>query len=152
MDLRSGIEGRIHLTNLCIDLQKKLEQIPQSKSVAKLGAHNLYNSTSEDKLICPMRIRSQLFISMRIRIRSGSRKPNQCGYMRILVRFVTVFSQKKLNFYMKNILKVGNRSKTYIQRCKSLSETRFICKFLSISMLLDPDPHSQYGSGSKTAK
>ncbi len=31
-------------------------------------------------------------------------------------------------------------------------ETRFICYLWSISMLLDPDPHSQYRSGSRTAK
>jgi hypothetical protein len=40
---------------------------------------------------------------------------------------------------------------------KSLLErqkTRFVCKVWPISMLLDPDPRSQYGSGpgSKTAK
>jgi hypothetical protein len=50
---------------------------------------------------------------------------------------------------------IDNRSKTYLRRYKSLFErlkVRFICKFVSISMLLDPDPHSQYGSGSRTAK
>jgi hypothetical protein len=31
-------------------------------------------------------------------------------------------------------------------------ETRFIYKFCSISMLLDPDLHSQYEYGSRTAK
>jgi hypothetical protein len=30
--------------------------------------------------------------------------------------------------------------------------TRFIFKFWSVSMLLDPDLHSQYGSGSRAAK
>jgi hypothetical protein len=30
-------------------------------------------------------------------------------------------------------------------------ETMFICKIWSVSMLLDPDPHAQYGSGSLTA-
>jgi hypothetical protein len=32
------------------------------------------------------------------------------------------------------------------------NETRFILKFCSISMLLDPYPHSHYGSGLWTAK
>jgi hypothetical protein len=50
---------------------------------------------------------------------------------------------------MKNIIDVGNRSNTYLQRYKNLferQETRFICKFWSISLLLvrilktDPDP------------
>ncbi len=31
-------------------------------------------------------------------------------------------------------------------------EIRFICKFWSISLLLNPDPHSQNGSGSRRAK
>ncbi len=31
-------------------------------------------------------------------------------------------------------------------------DIRSISKFWSISMLLDPDQHSQYGSGSRTAK
>jgi hypothetical protein len=60
---------------------------------------------------------------------------------------------------MKNILKVGVRSKNirYRRRYKALfekQETRFICKFWSISMLLDPDPdpHGQnaFESGSTT--
>ncbi len=31
-------------------------------------------------------------------------------------------------------------------------EIRVICKLWTISLLLDPDPHSQYGSGSRRAK
>jgi hypothetical protein len=67
----------------------------------------------------------------------------------ILVRLL---SHKKLNFYMKNI-----GPKTYRRGHKMLSDrqkTSFICKFWSVFMLLDPDPdlHSQYGSGSRTAK
>ncbi len=57
----------------------------------------------------------------------------------------TFKSQKVKFFCMKNIIKVGSRSKTYLRRYKSLferQETRFICKILSFSVLLDPDPHS----------
>jgi hypothetical protein len=57
-------------------------------------------------------------VSMRIRIQiltqcgsgPGSREPTQCGSMRILV-LVRLLSHKKLKFYMKNVLKVVNRSK-----------------------------------------
>jgi hypothetical protein len=59
---------------------------------------------------------------------------------------------KKLNFYMKNILDVGNMSKNIPSRYENLferQETSFNCQFLSI-MLLDPDPHSKNGSGSST--
>ncbi len=49
-------------------------------------------------------------------------------------------SHKKLNFYAINILEVHDRSKKHL------------FKFCSIPMLLDPDPHSQHVSGSKTAK
>jgi hypothetical protein len=52
---------------------------------------------------------------------------------------------------MKNIPKVGNRSKDipYPRRLEILferQETWIICKLwsISISILLDPDPHSQY--------
>jgi hypothetical protein len=41
---------------------------------------------------------------------SGSREPNQCGNIRIRILF-KLPSHKKFNFYMKNILKVGNSSK-----------------------------------------
>jgi hypothetical protein len=52
---------------------------------------------------------------------------------------------------MKNIpvLKAVNMSKTYLRRYKRVfekHETRFICLFWSVSMLPDPDPHSQSGS------
>jgi len=83
-----------------------------------------------------LRIRIQLFISV-----SGSRKPNQCGSKRIRI-WIRLSSHKKLSFYMKNIHKVGTRSKK--------AENQFFCKFWSISMLLDPDPHFQYGSGFTT--
>ncbi len=63
---------------------------------------------------------------------------------------------------MKNIPKVGNMSeniptKEHTTRSLRLLEkqkTRFTCKFWSISMLLDPDPHFKDGSGSdsRTAK
>ncbi len=44
---------------------------------------------------------------------SGYRKPNKCGsrQIRILVRLL---GHKRLNFYMKNILQVGNRSKNIV--------------------------------------
>jgi hypothetical protein len=54
----------------------------------------------------------------------------------------------KFFFYMKNILYVGNRSylnvgtKGFLERL----EIRFVGKYWSISLLLDPDPHSQNGS------
>ncbi len=51
---------------------------------------------------------------------------------------------KKLIFYMKNILIVGNWSKnmlTVVQSPVERKDTRFFGKLWSISMLLDPDPH-----------
>jgi hypothetical protein len=48
-------------------------------------------------------------------------------------------------------LKLAIGQKHTYERTKR-QETRFICYFGSISMLLDPDPHSQYGFGSRTAK
>ncbi len=71
--------------------------------------------------LASMKIRFQLFLSP---YGSGSRKPNQCGY----------------GFWTASL---------YIRRCKSLLE-RSTVKFWSITMLLDPDLHSQYGS--KTSK
>jgi hypothetical protein len=61
---------------------------------------------------------------------SGSREPNQCGSMRIRI-LVT---------------------KTYLQRYTYLQETMLFVYFWSISMFLDLDPHSQYGSWSRTAE
>jgi hypothetical protein len=46
-------------------------------------------------------------------------------------------------------LTAENRSKTYLLRYKSLFKGS---KFRSLSMLLDSDLHSQYGSGSRAAK
>jgi hypothetical protein len=55
---------------------------------------------------------------------------------------------------MKNMHKVGNKSENTYEGKKAFErqKTWFICKFWSISMLLDLDPHSQYGprSGSTT--
>jgi hypothetical protein len=68
------------------------------------------------------RIRIQLYISMRIRIQGD--KP-----MRIRTRtLVRLLIHKKLNFYKKNKLKVGKRSKTvlYLRRVKSLLENQEI--------------------------
>ncbi len=63
----------------------------------------------------------------------------------------------KVNFYVNNMLNVCKKSltiTTYWYKYKNLLERlkiRFICKFCSVSLLLDPDPHSQYGSGSRNA-
>jgi hypothetical protein len=43
---------------------------------------------------------------------SESRKPNECGSRRIRI-LVRLLSYKKLNFYMKNIVKVDYRSKKH---------------------------------------
>jgi hypothetical protein len=58
---------------------------------------------------------------------------------------------------MKNILKADTvvGKKTHLRRYKSHFEwqkTKIYCKFWSNSKLLNQDPHSQYGSGSITAK
>jgi hypothetical protein len=51
---------------------------------------------------------------------------------------------KKLNFYIKNVLKVGNRSKIYLLRSKKQpflkSGSQFISQFGTIFLLLDPEP------------
>ncbi len=54
---------------------------------------------------------------------------------------------------MKNVLYVSSVicQKTYLRSFEShfeRLEIRFICQFWSVSLLLDPDSHSQYGSGS----
>ncbi len=66
-----------------------------------------------------------------------------------------IFKVTKVNFYKGNILEVCNRVNKKKHTYKSIlerQETRFICQFLSISMLLDLDSHSHHGSGSRTAK
>jgi hypothetical protein len=53
------------------------------------------------------------------------------------------FESQKVEFYMKNILEFGNRSKNIhmnLQKFFERQKTSFIGKFWSISML--PDPHS----------
>jgi hypothetical protein len=50
---------------------------------------------------------------------------------------------QKVNFCMKNILKVRNRSKnilTNVQKLFKRQESWFICKFCYVFLLLDPDP------------
>ncbi len=84
-----------------------------------------------------MRIRIQLFITMRIRIQIHGAKP--------------------WIFTWQNILWVGKRLRKIptIRRFKSLyerQEKRFTCKFWSISMLLNPDPHSQLPIRIRTRK
>ncbi len=72
---------------------------------------------------------------------SGSREPaNQCGSG--FGSWPNIDASKSfLNFYMKNILKVGNRSKNMpcskVQKLFWKSGTRFICQFWSIFMLLE---------------
>jgi hypothetical protein len=58
--------------------------------------------------LASMRIRIQFFISMRIRIQEA--RPMR---IRILGRF---YSYRKLIFYIKNKLEVGNGSRTYIPK------------------------------------
>jgi hypothetical protein len=98
-----------------------------------------------------IRIQIQLFTSMRIRIKGA--KSMRSMRIRILVRFC---HHKKLyfTFYILHFTFLLYVRKTYlrntVRRHNSLSERlqfRFIL-FWSISLLLDPDPHSQYGSGS----
>ncbi len=57
----------------------------------------------------------------------------------------------QLDFDTTNTLYVSICDKTYETYFERL-EIRFISKFWSFSLLLDPDQHSQYGSGSKGAK
>jgi len=105
-----------------------------------------------------MRIRIQLFLSMCIQILIQEAKA-MAMRIRILVRLQ---SHKKfiVSVYCTwtILLKFGNRVKnifTKVHRYTShfeRQETRFICKFWSISMLPNPDLHSQYGSGSRTTK
>jgi hypothetical protein len=55
-------------------------------------------------------------------------------------------ASKKLDFDMKNILYVGNViNLPFLRRYKSHFE-RLESGYLLISLLLNPDPHSQYGS------
>ncbi len=66
---------------------------------------------------------------------SGSREPTQCRYG----SWSDFKKSQKLNFCMKNIIKVDNRSKTNLWRYKGLferPETRFIPRIPNT----DPDP------------
>ncbi len=85
---------------------------------------------------------------------SRSRKPNLCGSKSWSYFYVT-----KFNFFNKNIVDLGkvNGRITFLHSYNSLFERlkfRIICLFQSISYLMDPDPdlHSQYGSGFRSAK
>ncbi len=92
---------------------------------------------------------------------SESRDTNQCGSMRMQIRIlVRLYSLEKLHLYMKNILIVGR----YRYSIKNIPYLRSTVKaFLKgnnqvylliwlISVILDPDTHSYYRSGSRTAK
>ncbi len=88
------------------------------------------------------------FISMRIRIRIWIQVAKQ---VQIRIRILVRLWRTTVEFLLENIL-IGQ--KTYLRRYKSFFESqklRFICKFWSIFMVLDPDPdpHCQYRSGSK---
>jgi hypothetical protein len=72
--------------------------------------------------------------------------------MRIRIRILVRLKSHTVEFLHKNILQVGIGQKTYIRRYKSPFErqkTRFICKFWSISMLLDQDPRQPNECGSR---
>jgi hypothetical protein len=69
--------------------------------------------------------------------------------IRILVR---LYRHKKFNFYVTNIhVVIGHKTNLYKSTFERL-EIRFICLFWSMSLLLDPDPHSQYEYGYRKAK
>jgi hypothetical protein len=86
---------------------------------------------------------SSLLVSLRFRIRIQGAKP-----MRIHADPDPVY------FLHKKILKDAIGQKTYLRMYNSFVWKAFIRLFWSMSMLLDPDTHSQYGSGSgsRTAK
>jgi hypothetical protein len=97
-----------------------------------------------------MRIRIQLFISLRIQIRNGGAKP-----MRIYADpdLGETLKTQNVQFFIKNILTPKIGQKTYQRRYESLfesQETRFICLFV---VIVDA-PGSVYafpiGSGSGT--
>ncbi len=79
---------------------------------------------------------------------SGSKKPNQC------VNPGGSGSGSWSDFWVKKvefrILHEKYSWSTVATVIGQRQKTRFICKFWSISMLLDPDLHSQYDSGFKT--
>ncbi len=65
------------------------------------------------------------------------------------------FKVTKSCVFMKNILKVGNRSKniqTKVQKPFGKAGNQVNLKILVNFLVPDPDLHSQYGSGSTTAK
>ncbi len=71
---------------------------------------------------------------------SGSRKPTNAD-----PDPSHTFESQKVEFWTKNILKVGKRSNNIPTKVQSLLErqkSRFISKFCPIFMLMDLDPHS----------
>ncbi len=101
--------------------------------------------------------RIHILIWLRIRIRIQEAKPMRIQTDPDPDPDKTFGSQKSWIFTWKiyrYFKKVGKRSKnipTKVQKPFWKAKTRFICKFWSISIILDldPNPHSQYGSGSK---
>jgi hypothetical protein len=72
--------------------------------------------------------------------------------MRIRI-LVILCCHNKLYFYEKNIYKLVKGQKTYLSYKSLLKGWKLGLLFgWSISLLLDPDLHSHYGSGSKRAK
>jgi hypothetical protein len=104
-------------------------------------AHTFLQSC--ESALVSSQVRIKLFFSIQIWIRIQGAKP-----MRIRIQtLVRLLGHKNLNFYMKNILKVGYRSKnihTKVLKPFERQESKFICEFRSISVLLDsvmdPDP------------
>ncbi len=92
--------------------------------------------------LCFLRCCGHALVSMRVRIRI---------LVKLLVTKIWICTRK-----MSYKQVIGR--KTYLQRYKSIferyDETRYIYLFWSFSLLLDPDPHSQYGcaQGSRKAK
>jgi hypothetical protein len=64
-----------------------------------------------------------------------------------------ISNSQKIAFFHEKCTKVGSMSKNIPTKAflKSIIPGLLFVYFLSVSMLPDPDPHSQYGSGSKTS-
>ncbi len=94
-----------------------------------------------------MRIRARIQLFFLNAYPSPDPDPGSGSWILVRLRI-----HKQLHFYMKNVLKVGSMSKNIPIKAfwKSIKQNYYLL-FWSVSMLPDPDPHFQYGSGSKTA-
>jgi hypothetical protein len=120
----------------------------------------LGNSSAGNALLyCKMNQRCAALVKIRISFLSqcgsgyGYRKPNQCGSRGIQIWIlVRLLSHKKffvcLNSYMKNILKVGNKSKNIPTK---VQKTFLKGKKPGLFVLVDFYVPG-FGSGSKTAR